>query len=164
MSDKVVRLVLFVLISGFFFYIFRNNDFSKLAEQAQQLNPETQMVYFYGFLDYLFFPAAKLYAGYVLSGTVVNILFSGVVPSEYSAHAVGEINYVDFSGVRVNGVPMAEAKVTYLGMEKVFSPLPKRFRIHFDKGDSVVIAHHPDDFSQSVIDIDASIAAQKRVV
>lgn len=159
MVVKFVRGSLFFIFSSFLFYWFKDHEFSGNADVLLEHKPDSLLIYFLYSLDYIFKPILVLYMAFAISGLIVKVFFAEYVPKEYSAQVSGVINYIDFSGVRVNGVPMAEVSVTYLGMEKVFSPLPKRFRIHFDKGDTVIIAHHPDDISQSIIDIDASIAA-----
>lgn len=164
MSKSALKWGVFTLLVCIIFYALRDNNFSKLAEMAKQQNPEALIVYFYGLLDYVIFPIAKLYASYVISSTLANVLYADSVPSELTLKETGIINYIDFSGIRVNGTPMAEAQVTYAGIEKVFSPLPKSFRIDFDKGDEVIVAHKPGDVNESVIDIQASIAAKKSIV
>jgi hypothetical protein len=161
MSKNIIKWGGFIILSCFFFYILRESSFSKLSELARQQDPDALIVYFYGFLDLFFFPAAKLFAAFAISSTLANVVCASDVPSTYTQQIVGVVEYVDFSGIRVNGSPMAEAKVIYGGVEKVFSPLPKSFRINFSKGNGVVIAYHPDNINDSVIDIESSLTAKR---
>jgi len=117
---------------------------------------------FFHFMTLVFAPLVFIFTSYSVATVLTSSLAPGVVPKNFTAQTTGVIEHIDFSGVRVNGVPLPEAKVAYADMSKVFSPLPQEFRINFEKGDEVVIAHHPDNLKLAAIDIAASMAAKNQ--
>lgn len=81
------------------------------------------------------------------------------IPKSYTEEVVGRIISIDYMNTKAN---MIKVGVEYQNHTKEFEYIRAGFSLTHKIGDTVIIAHHPDNIGQSKIDIDASIAAQNR--
>jgi hypothetical protein len=152
-----LRVILFLVIAAFFLYLLQGTGFDNMQELIAKQDPESSKLLLINIAEYGIFPVIALWGAYAISGTIAAVLGVGGVPSIYTERVEGVIESIDFSGMRVNGVPWPDAKVRYDGILGHFSPLPKEFREHFEVGGTVMIAHHPDDKTRAEVDVDLSI-------
>jgi hypothetical protein len=152
-----LRFILFVLSAAFFLKLVMGADFESMREMKAQHDPDSWLIWIMYLAEYVGFPLIALWGAYAISGTIASWLGAGTVPTSYTQRVEGIIESIDFSGMRVNGVPLPDAKVRYDGILGHFSPLPKEFREHFEVGDTVMIAHHPDDKTRAEVDVELSI-------
>jgi hypothetical protein len=152
-----LRIILLFVMSTFFLYLLQGISFDTMRELIAKQDPESSKLLLMIIAEYGIFPFIALWGTYAISGTIAAVLGVGGVPSIYTERVEGIIESIDFSGMRVNGVPLPDAKVRYDRILGHFSPLPKEFREHFEVGDTVMIAHHPDDKTRVEMDVDLSI-------
>ena len=152
-----LRVILFFVIAAFFLYLLQSTGFDSMRELIAKQDPESSKLLLMNIAEYGIFPVIALWGAYAISGTISSWLGAGTVPTSYTQRVEGIIESIDFSGMRVNGVPLPDAKVRYDGILGHFSPLPKEFREYFEVGDTVIIAHHPDDKTRAEVDVELSI-------
>jgi len=77
--------------------------------------------------------------------------------SKHSSSTIGTLNELSYSTIRINKKPRFKASVSYLGIEKIFEPLPADTPLTLSTGDEVVIKYNPDNYTDSYFDLEESI-------
>mgnify|MGYP000075082027 CR=1 FL=1 len=104
--------------------------------------------------------AINVFLGGFAGWSISSLLFKAsgnLKSSKHSSSTIGIISELGYSTIRVNKRPRFKASVNYLGIEKIFEPLPEDTHLTLSKGDKVVIKYNPDDPIDSYFDLKESI-------
>ena len=102
--------------------------------------------------------------GALVGWAVSSVLFKASGNSKRSSHtsqAVGVIQDLSYSTIRINNMPSFKAVVRYMGIEKVFEPLDPNTHLSLSVGDKAVIMFNPSNVNDSHFDFKASVKLKR---
>ncbi len=104
--------------------------------------------------------AISIFSGGVAGWSISSLLLKAsgnLKSSKHSSSTVGTLNELSYSTIRINKKPRFKASVSYLGIDKIFEPLPADIHLALSRGDDVVIKYNPDNLLDSYFDFKESI-------